>query len=84
MMNQARARTASKVPAFRFLLVAVALLLQHFWISLKWAVVSHKRKGGRKVLVHLFPFSKRLGFWLCAIYLQYGQVDFIEIPEFSL
>jgi IS4 transposase len=83
-MNQARARTASRVAAFRYLLVLVAVLLQNLWVYLKWAVVSQKRKGGRKVLEYLFPFSKLLSFLLAEIYRQYGQVDSIEIAESAL
>jgi putative transposase len=84
LMNQARARTASRVAAFRYLLVLVAVLLQNLWVYLKWAVVSQKRKGGRKVLEYLFPFSKLLSFLLAEIYRQYGQVDSIEIAESAL
>jgi len=84
LMNHGRARTSSKTPSFRFLLVGVAMLLQNLWVYLKWEFVSHKRKGGRQVLAHLFPFSKLLGFLLQVIYQQYGQVDSIEIPESTL
>lgn len=84
LMNQGRARTASKTPSFRFLLVGVAVLLQNLWVFLKWALVSHKRRGGRQVLSHLFPFSKLLSFLLQVIYQQYGQVDNVEIPDTTL
>lgn len=83
-MNQGRARTTSKTPSFRFLRVGVAVLLQNIWVYLKWTFVSHKRKGGRQVLAHLFPFSKLLSFLLQGIYQQYGQVDNIEIPDTPL
>jgi putative transposase len=48
-MNQCRARTCTRNPAVRLLLVAVALLLRNVWVWLHWEVLSGKRRGGRRL-----------------------------------
>lgn len=42
-MHQARARTASRKPGLRALLVGVAFVLTNLWAYLKWACVSLPR-----------------------------------------
>jgi putative transposase len=46
-MNQCRARTCTRSPAVRLLLVGVALVLRNVWVWLHWEVLSGKRRGGR-------------------------------------
>jgi putative transposase len=46
-MNQCRARTCTRDPAVRLLLVGVALVLRNVWVWLHWAVLSDRRRGGR-------------------------------------
>lgn len=46
-MNQLRARTASRNPKLRLLLVGLALLLLHLWRCLRWIHLSVPRRGGR-------------------------------------
>lgn len=48
-MNQCRARTTSRNPAVRRLLVAVALVLRNLWAWLHWVVLSDRRPGGRRL-----------------------------------
>ena len=48
-MNMVRARTSSQDPAFRLLLVMVALLVVNYWVASQWRHVSEPRRGGRKV-----------------------------------
>mgnify|MGYP001037787511 CR=1 FL=1 len=49
LMNMVRARTSSQDPAFRLLLVMVALLVVNYWVASQWRHVSEPRRGGRKV-----------------------------------
>ena len=49
LMNVVRARTSSRDPTFRLLLVVVALLIVNYWVASQWRHVSEPRKGGRKV-----------------------------------
>jgi putative transposase len=49
LMNVVRARTCSRDPTFRLLLVVVALLIVNYWVASQWRHVSEPRKGGRMV-----------------------------------
>jgi hypothetical protein len=46
-MNQCRARTSTRSPAVRLLLVGVALILRNVWVWLHWSVLSAPRRGQR-------------------------------------
>jgi hypothetical protein len=46
-MNQCRARTCTRSPAVRLLLVGVALILRNVWVWLHWSVLSTPRRGLR-------------------------------------
>jgi putative transposase len=46
-MNQCRARTCTRHPAVRLLLVAVALVLRNVWVLLHWEVLASHRRGQR-------------------------------------
>lgn len=81
LMNQARARTASRRPGFRALLVGLALILVNIWSYLKWASISLKRRGGRLVWTTLFPFEEALAFLQSAIQRKYGLVETVIIPQ---
>ena len=50
LMNMARARTSSRRPGLRLLLVALGFLLMNPWIYHHWVHVSVKRKGGRRLM----------------------------------
>ncbi len=46
--HQARARTSTRDPLVRLLLVGVALVLRNVWVWLHYAVLSTPRKGNRR------------------------------------
>jgi hypothetical protein len=80
-MHQARARTASRKPGLRALLVGIAFVLTNLWAYLKWACVSLPRRGGRLVFAERFPFLDALTFLHNAIQRQYGIADAVTIPQ---
>lgn len=47
-MHQARARTCTRSPLVRLLLVGVALVLRNVWVWLHYAVLSTPRRGSRR------------------------------------
>jgi DDE family transposase len=59
-MNQCRARTCTRNPAVRLVLVAVALLLRNVWVWLHWEVLAAKRRGGRVLRLHVLPLKALL------------------------
>lgn len=81
VLNQGRARTASRSAAFRLLLVGLALLLANLWVYLKWAVVSLPCRGGRLVLQTWFSFQRFLFFLAAAVARSYGIVEAIIILQ---
>src|SRR4051794_553363 len=48
-MHQGRARTCTRNPEVRLLLVGVALVLRNVWVWLHYAVLSTPRRGGRRI-----------------------------------
>jgi putative transposase len=46
--HQGRARTCTRNPLVRLLLVAVALVLRNVWVWLHYAVLSTPRRGNRR------------------------------------
>ena len=80
LWDEARARTASRSVALRWLLVAVAVLLYNLWVFLIWNVVSWARRGGRCVFHELFPFRRLLFFLAKALEELFGTVRHVAIP----
>ena len=80
MMNQARARTSSKDPKYRLLLVGLALALINIWITLKWLVLGVPRKGGRWIKHDIFPLSCFRDFIVEAVRAIYGFVNAVQRP----
>lgn len=74
LLNQGRARTASRSAAFR-------LLLANLWVYLKGAVVSLPCRGGRVVLQTWFSFQRFLFFLAAAVVRSYGIVEAIVILQ---
>ena len=62
-LHQARARTSTRNPVMRLLLVGVALVLRNVWVWLHYAVLSSPRHGSRSLNLDLLPF-KDLLLWL--------------------
>lgn len=64
LMNSMRARTTSRSPALRLLLVAVAFLLLNLWCYVKWTHLFMSKPGPRQILHHLLPLARwRLWLW---------------------
>jgi hypothetical protein len=59
-LGQARIRTCTQSPLLRFLYVAIALILRNVWVWLHWAVLSHRRRGGRRIELEQLPFRAML------------------------
>jgi hypothetical protein len=59
-LHQARIRTCTRNPLLRLLYVGIALLLRNVWVWLHWEVLSHPRRGGRKVDLNQLVFRKML------------------------
>jgi len=81
LLNQVRARTTSRDPGLRLLLVSVAFLLVNLWVYLKWAVLGCPRRGGRYVNDELFPLSRFSDFLLEAVKALYGVVLTVSRPR---
>lgn len=62
-MNEGRARTCTRDPEWRLLLVGLALLLRNVWVWLHHEVLSTPRRGRRRYNPQRLPF-KRLLKWL--------------------
>lgn len=57
LMNQVRARTASRDPGLRLLFVSIAFVLLNIWVCLKW-MLGYPRRGGRYIQPQLFVLSR--------------------------
>jgi len=84
LMNKVRARTSSRSPGLRLLLVGVALTLVNIWVFLKWAYLGWPRPGGRDVRAELFPLTMFKQFLREAIKDTYGAVRVVSLPRVSL
>lgn len=62
-MHQGRARTCTRNPLVRLLLVGIALVLRNVWVWLHYAVLSTPRRGGRRLNLDRLTF-KTLLLWL--------------------
>jgi hypothetical protein len=59
-MNQCRARTCTRKPCVRLLLVGVALVLRNVWVCLHWGVLSDQRRGRRLLRLDLLSVKALL------------------------
>jgi hypothetical protein len=62
-MEQARIRTSTRDPLLRLLYVGVALILRNVWAWLHWEVLSHPRRGSRRIDLGQLTFRGML-LWL--------------------
>jgi putative transposase len=62
-LHQARIRTCSRNPLLRLLYVGIALILRNVWVWLHWQVLSHPRRGGRRIDLNQLPFRAMLS-WI--------------------
>jgi len=63
-MNQCRARTCTKKPCVRLLLVGVSLVLRNVWVWLHWEVLASQRRGRRKLRLRLLTVKALLAMLL--------------------
>jgi len=81
LMNRIRARTNSRRPIYRLLLVGIAFVLQNIWVMVKWTYLSFPRRGGRIVKNRDFPLYRFCLFLSEAVRDIYGVLKSIPIPH---
>ena len=74
-MEQARIRTSTHDPLLRLLYVGVAMILRNVWAWLHWEVLSHRRRGGRRVDLGQLTFRGML------LWLQHYAEDWLGFLE---
>jgi len=77
LMNRIRARTNSRRPIYRLLLVGIAFVLQNIWVMVKWTYLSFPRRGGRLVRHSDFPLDRFCLFLSEAVKEIYGVIKSI-------
>ncbi len=78
--ERARPRTNSHDPAIRFLMFAVAVLLENEWVIMKLAYASERNVGrkGFVVVQELLRFDQLLNMLLSAVRKLYGEVTVVS------
>lgn len=76
--GQVRGWTTSSNPAYRFLLMALALLLLNIWMLLRWLFSQIPRRGGRLLNTKQFQLSRFAKFIIRALERHYGYVQAIS------
>jgi DDE family transposase len=77
-LHQARIRTCTRDPLLRLLYVGVALLLRNVWVWLHWEVLSHPRRGGRKVDLNQLVFRQMLVGFQHLVEALFGVCDEVQ------
>jgi hypothetical protein len=77
-MRATHAKTTSRNPALRFLLIALAFILVNVWVALRWRFCQVPRRGGRQVDKNHFQLQRMTHFLRRAIEDTYGAVDVIQ------
>lgn len=72
--GQVRGWTTSSNPAYRFLLMALAVLLVNIWTWLRWLFCQRPRRGKRQLDTQLFQLNRFAKFIIRAIQRHYGCV----------
>jgi hypothetical protein len=83
-LHQARIRTSTRDPLLRLLFVGLALILRNVWVWLHWEILSHPRRGGRRLDLAQLPFRAMLS-WLrhrCESLLGFHDSRSSERPVF--
>jgi putative transposase len=76
--HQARARTYTRNPVVRLLLVGVALVLRNVWVWLHYEVLSSPHRGQRRLNLDLLPLKEMLLWLLHQAERELGWCDEIE------
>jgi putative transposase len=74
-MNQGRIKTTTRCPLWRFLFVALALILRNLWVWLHWEVLSGPRRGRRRLNLQRLTFEGMLVFLVHAAEALLGFCD---------
>jgi putative transposase len=77
-LHQARARTCTRNPVVRLLLVGVALVLRNVWVWLHYEVLSSPHRGARRLNLDLLPLKELLLWLLHQAERELGWCDEIE------
>lgn len=77
-MNQCRARTCTRDPAVRLLLVGVALVLRNVWVWLHWEVLSDPGRGRRTLRLELLSVKALLLMLLEVAVELFGFTDGVQ------
>jgi putative transposase len=72
--GQVRGWTTAANPTYRFLLMALGVLLVNVWVLLRWRFTQLPRRGGRKLDVRRFQLDRFAKFILRALQHHYGCV----------
>ena len=80
LWDEARAQTASRSVALRWVLISTAVFLYNLWTFLKWDSVSWPRRGGRRVFHDCFPFRHLCALLANALETLFGVVRVVTIP----
>ena len=81
LMNQVRARTASRDPQLRYLFVVLAFLLINLWRTLCWLFLAVPRRGGRFLDSAGFRFRLFCDFLIDAIRMARKPVRIVFRPS---
>ena len=76
--HQGRARTCTRNPVVRLLLLGVALVLRNVWVWLHYEVLSSPRRGGRRLNLELLPLKEMLLWLLHQAERELGWCDEID------
>jgi putative transposase len=77
-MHQGRARTSTRNPEVRLLLVGVALVLRDVWVWLHYAVLSTPRRGNPRYNLERLTLKSMLGWLQQQAELELGLTDRIS------
>lgn len=85
-MNRVRARTSSRHPGLRLLLVGIAFLLVNLWIYVQWAWLGQPRRGGRALepsRLRLARFARFLQWAVQTLYSPVREVRPAQAAHFT-
>jgi hypothetical protein len=77
-MHQGRARTCTRNPLVRLLLVGIALVLRNVWVWLHYALLSTPRRGGRRLNLDSLTLETMLLWLLHQAEEELGVDDTVE------
>ena len=81
-LDDVRARTTSRNPALRFLLLALGFILLNVWIYLRFAATRVIERGPARWYPHLFQLPRFIAFLRRALEHLYGTCDEIAVYSF--